>query len=260
MLVKKHFPHTRAYLDYLRKHTPPNTHAHGHNITRLLDADASKGSPNLVPQARALLNNFQEQIDTITTQWTLETAGGFPCIGAFLAGDPEHMWQQEETRVDSAPMRIFVSQSSWAGVPAQTLLTRGIAVASLAMALSEQRTVYITPYKVLGDYTNYSLYSYDLATSPLILSELMAHVATPEVSRNLGLYANDVLAQEATGHTFGYSPPSWYKSPELREHLNAGPDDLIINRVDTADEVSTNPIAWVKRQLAIQQHLDPTRI
>lgn len=269
VFARHHFPHTRAYTDWY-KTSSATASTFGSARATYWNGEAmqgidllSRGDNNAVTRARTLLAKFTEELPSITQKWTLEVAGGFPSIGAFLAGDPEHMWQQEADNTDTAPLRVWLGLTSSIGVTPAQIFERGIALAAFAMTLSERRTVYLTPYVLLGasntsnkyrareyhdDNTSPdgSLISWDLTTSPLILSEVSAALTRSEVTRALGLAA----CYKANPACNGQWLDCYQNEPKMRRLLNAAPGDIFIGSIHLNDPLLTDPIGWVKKQLA----------
>lgn len=273
VLGRKHFPHTTAFEQWYT--TTQSTHArHTHwNDEALAGLSLMRtGDNKAVARARELLNKFTEELPSITQKWTLEVAGGFVNVGAFLAGDPEHMWRQEEDKIDSTPLRVWLGLTSSIGVTPTQIFERGIALAAFALALSERRTVYLTPYVLLGagntssryrtretqdDYSqpDGAIISWDLQTSPLILSEISAALTRSEVTRALGLSACYALNSACNGSWID----CYQNEPKMRRLLGCAQDDVWIGSIHLQDPLLTDPIKWVKEQLAFFTHAEAER-
>lgn len=69
--------------------------------------------------------------------WDTQAAGFFPNVPAYVAGSPECMWIRENTP-DRPVVRLLVHGSASANIPAQTMMNRGIAIASAVDDLESQ--------------------------------------------------------------------------------------------------------------------------
>lgn len=206
------------------------------------------GDASLVAEAQALIDRFQEEIPSLRRTWQPSVAGFFPNVPAFLSGEPESMWRIADEESDRAPVRVWVGVSSSMGIGPTDLIKRGAALAAFAMALSERRPVLITPYFNLANasQTIGTLVSYDLQSSPIVLSEIMASVANPCVTRNLGLHFQYMLEPRTEGVWF----PRFADEKWMRECLGCEDADVWLPGIHLRDELITNPIAWIKREIA----------
>lgn len=208
----------------------------------------ARGDESHVHDARALLKQLNERVESPHFVWEHSIAGAFPDVPAYLAGEPEHMWHRTPKPDDRSPLRIWVGLTSTWNIPNYLLRKRGIALAALAMALSEVRPVIVTPFyqlNLLGNSKSQGIISWDLSTSPIVLSELLPSLSDPLLSRYMTRTAtfivNPELQQEPAGY-FGSTKPTdliYYK-----------PDDLYLPVIHASDPLLTDPVAWVKTQLA----------
>lgn len=250
----KHFTSSSAFADWMRR-TPPAYHE-GHGFTAA--ADVAKGIHTLthgdltnLDQAQALIDQFNENIEVPTYTRQLSMAGGFPDVPSYLSGQPEHMWSLIPDTSDRTPLHIYVGLTSSAGVPHDALIKRGCTLAAFALALSNKRPVFITPYVNLGGYgfshtPDNALISWDITTSPLVLSELMGCLSDPHVTRHAGIAACYRLNPRTNGDWHS----DYDNSQRMRQHLGAAPDDLYLPSIHLFDPLLANPIGWIKDNLA----------
>lgn len=71
----------------------------------------------------------------LTDAWQLEAAGRFPCVPAFLSGDPECMWQTVESDSTKPRVCVVVSSEYPNYVDAQDVTVYGAAVGALVRTL-----------------------------------------------------------------------------------------------------------------------------
>lgn len=202
-----------------------------------------EGNETHVQDAKDLLNEFQENIEVPAFQWETHMVGAFPNVPAFLAGAPETMWHRQEIQSDRSPLRVFVGLTSSAGVPEEALVKRGCVLSAFAMAIAPKRPVLITPYVNLGDgYANGSILGWDVSTSPMVLSEIMACLADPMITRHAGIAANYLHEPQCTGSWH----PHYSDAAKMREHLGAKPADLYLPSIHLSDPMLRDPLKWLK--------------
>jgi hypothetical protein len=158
---------------------------------------------------------------------------------------------------DRTPLRIWVGLTSSAGVTREELTKRGVTLAAFALAVSEKRPVYITPYVVNSSYRGRgadTFLSWDIQTSPIVLSELMGCLSSPEVTRYAGLAATYRINPGCNGQW-----PSIYNDErKMREVLGANPDDLYLPSIHLYDPLLADPIGWLHTNVA--KYTDPDRV
>lgn len=272
-LVRKHFNSTTEYAAWVREPLINldkevfygNSYTGKRRALQGLDL-LTTGDETHVSRARDLLSKFQENIEVPIHRWENRPAGVFPNVPAFLAGNPECMWSKELDTSDHSPLRVWVGVTSTWYVTEEQLRDRGVVLAALAIALSEKRPVYITPWIHRGERGSRRRYgrssepvgallSWDLATSPLVLSELMASVADPLITRHLGLPACHLVNPECTDPSAPYHPyvyDEYYgsKSSKVRKALGCADNDLYIPMCEGSDPLLNDPITWLQNTIA----------
>jgi hypothetical protein len=205
---------------------------------------ARKGDMKFVPGANAIIAKHLSEIDisSLTTKWELSPVGAFPCIPAYLAGEPENMFQQHVVTHNTAPVRVFVCGTSSGGIGAEELTKRGIAILAFSMALSQARPVEMWFFQNLQ---GSGVHLTKLSTQPPVLSELCAVIPSIPFSRGLGY---DMQGKLFTGWHGGWSRFG-YDLEGCRQLLCATDNDVVVPAIYIGDELTLNPIAWVKREL-----------
>lgn len=218
----------------------------------------TNGRDDLVSRAESVMDKLAAELpETVRPMWESSVAGAFANVPAFLMGRPDSMWRMNRVAREDAPIRIWIGVSSSYGIDEDKLLERGIALMAFAMAMSETRTVLLTPYwcgqtdKHIGDE---HCVSWDLQTSPFVLSELAASLADANVTRYLGLFAGNVLS--------GCGVTGWRHVPHVNRHddeasmrarLGCADEDIWLGPIHLYDPLLTDPVAWIKDKLAQYQ-------
>lgn len=259
-LVRKHFASATAYLewvqssraarkpnggsDYLWSRSSYDTSddwdaSQGVRVLRAGDLERGK---KFAAQAKA----FGEAIAVKRTDWRYNVAGAYVVVPAMLAGRPDHMRQRVIDRSNREPVRIYVGLTASAGVSPEAIEKRGAAICAFAIALSRTRRVKITPYVLLGGKPGTgAILSYDLAT-PLVLSQAAAALATPSVTRGLGVAACYYAQPDCSG--------SWWRDYDnverMRSQLGCKPDDVYLGSIHMGDPLLRDPVQWIKENLS----------
>ena len=217
-----------------------------------------EGSTTYLPQAQKLIDRFNEEIPTLRRVWQPSIAGFFPNVPAYLTGEPESMWHMANDESDKAPIRVWVGVTSSASITNDDLIERGAALSAFAMALSERRPVLISPYWTLGngganphsmtggEFGN--VVSWDMQSSPIVLSEVIPCLSDPNIIRYLGLDAGYSLDRRIprVGPWF----PNELNEQWMRECLGAADDDVWLPAIFSRSGLISNPIEWIKQQIA----------
>lgn len=207
------------------------------------------GNEANVPAATKRLTQFENEHIVIPTRtWGHGLVGAFPDTPRYITGLPDSMWTQQPDLSDRTPLRVFVGLTSSAGIDEADLMKRGVTLAAFALAMVNVRPVLITPYVNLGSWerNHNSLISWDIRTSPLVLSQLIGNLSDPNVTRHVGIPISRLLNPRVNG--------SWHRDYDneaaMRCHLGAQPADLYLPSIHLYDELLTNPLAWIKDKLA----------
>lgn len=247
MINRKHFTSRAAYLDWVgsldwnRHHTTGFTTEA--NVRAGMD-NLATGRPDLVSEAQKLMDELSLELDTPRRTWKPSIAGAYPSVPAYLSGMPESMFTLTPSWREDSPIRVWLGVTSSASITSEQLLRRGVALAAFAMALSETRTVTLTPY-ILSSSVGHgrdAYISWDLQTSPLVLSEVCASLADVAVIRYLGLWATDHLNN-------AYSPTwtnDYADETKMRSILGCAEDDVWLSSIHANDPLLTDPVGWIR--------------
>lgn len=275
-LMQKHFTSPREYGRWLRTHQPgignlgayayydsgPKMNAKSLQGVDLLD----RGSEKHVPEARKLLSKLMLQVETPTKVWRHDVVGYFPDVPTALAGDPEAMWIQDTTTHDRSPLRVWLGVTSDWTITEDQLRRRGIALAAFAIAMSEVRPVIITCWINRGEYAHGqrspaslkgALISWDIKSSPLVLAQLLASTADPLITRHVGIPACTLLNPELTHPGAPFHPYQYARNHAgMRAALGCAPDDLYLPMIERNDPLLSDPVGWVRTNVAHYSNTD----
>jgi hypothetical protein len=85
-------------------------------------------------QVDAIMDTLPDA-EALADAWNLEAAGRFPCVPAFLSGDPECMWQTSEMDGTKQRVCLIISACYNCGITADEVLRYGAAVGATLRAL-----------------------------------------------------------------------------------------------------------------------------
>lgn len=256
--LAKHFRSTTDFASWMRgekMHHGRYTGGYGSNNDARNDQGLKhlqEGNDRNVEEAKKLMRDLTLKIDVPTLQWETHVVGFLPNIPGFVAGTPDQMWTRTYTKRDRTPLRVWVGVTSSGGIDERDLVRRGCALAAFALAMQNTRPVHITPYVNLGlawsrrSNIEDAVISWDVGTSPLGIARLMASVSEPEVTRYVGIAACYFLNPKVDG--------DWHSDyddeAKMRQHLGAKPDDLYLPSIHLHDPILSNPVEWVRTQVA----------
>jgi hypothetical protein len=206
-----------------------------------------EGDERFVGEAQKLLGEFNEQISISSTRMDLAVVGFMPCVQAYLEGSPEDMWVREDVRSELTPIRVWVSLVASSMISERDIRKRGVGLAAFALAMVEKRPVVITPYVCLdvpGSGLDGCYISWDVQTSPLVLSELLG-VFNLCVTRYVGLASCYTLEPRC-----GNGPAQMFTNEKMaREGLGVEEDDVVLVGLSGVDRLVSDPVGWVREKV-----------
>jgi hypothetical protein len=190
-----------------------------------------------------------EAVELETTQWEQSVAGYFPCVPAYVAGFPDAMWNQAQVTSDRAPVRVFASVCVSAGVDAEDLEKRGVAILALCQKLQSVRPVELFVYADMGG-SGYALMPcIKIETSPLDL-------ATATYALSAAGFLRQLCFGWANKHgwsgqwAWGTDPRDKSGQRKTREALRLTDTDLLVPGGYSEDPLIKRPIEWINEQVA----------
>lgn len=210
---------------------------------------ATDGHNDAVAGAEAFMAKIEHSMvlpDTFALQTRRGVIGGRADMGAWLAGTPDPMRRRTRSKVDTAPLKIVVGTFVSAGISADSLKRRGEAI--LAFVMLAQRVRPVDLY-VVGESTNrdgkgWRYFYIRLESRPISLSQAGFVIGHPAFFRVLG---NGWFIER---NNIGRSVPCVESTKaEQRERLGLAPTDILIDKAALYDELISNPLAWIQREL-----------
>ncbi len=261
--IRRHFRDGNALVKWYNETPVPHYNIIGDSMAAPIDKIneglrlVTFGTVKHNEKMKALTSKFQNEIPSLARVWRADVAGFFPNVPAFLAGEPASMWAMPQDKVNNAPLRIWVGLACSGGITDESLAIRGTALAAFAVAMSERRTVLITPFGSIGtmwgdakrDKQEVGLFSWDMGTSPISYAEVGAGIIEPDTARYLRRAVSSKLNPLATLHHIPGKPEGYQEPETLRTLLGAADDDLILPHLSLLDPIVNDPIGWIQRNI-----------
>lgn len=203
-------------------------------------ANLWKGFPDAVKRSDKLLAKIEaEGIELRQESWDTDLIGYFPCVPAFVSGDPDCMFTPIDECSQTAPMRVYASVCLSAGFESDDLEKRGVAILALVRKLSLIRPVELY------------LYADQAGKQPVIRMETcpLDLITASYALSNAGFLRKLCFGWGYTGNGFdGGWAYGWGggTADAARKALGADPTDLVIpgSHYSNADLLK-DPVKWV---------------
>lgn len=211
------------------------------------------GDETLVEESESFLRQIENQVP-MSRGWRNidDVVGAIPNVPAFLAGHPQCMRRRERTMKETAPLAIYMDLTSSAGISAREVQQRGIVLLALTRLLVEHRPVELWVGTSLGSYSGdmSGTVAWRIDTAPLDLARSAFHISATVMARGFGY----CLCQDELG-TGGHWPFANHTkhcetAKERLANVFAGQELLYIPPIYWGDELTSDPVGWLKRTLA----------
>lgn len=178
--------------------------------------------------------------------------GAVPHIPNFIAGNPCSMRLRVRTRKESAPLSIAVDLACSAGISANDVHKRGVAILALVRGLAAVRPVELwAGCSIDAGYSNAAHIYTQIETAPLDLARA-AHVLThASVPRSI-IYEIGEADYGFQGHWpySGSGPDRELGADILKRAIGFSHDVLYVPPIFLHDEAVQNPTKWIADNLA----------
>lgn len=254
------FDSMAEFLDFARaKEIRPGSHEYASpDMTDNTTHDAAQrlaaaGDMRLAAEAERYLARFENAAPaSFKSAWFDSINGALPNVPAFVSGSPLNMRSRRRVQDEAAPITVCVDVGANSGVTPQEVSARGAAILALVRALASRRPVDLWACCGLDadSKRNASWTFVQIETRPLDLARAAFIFAHPAAVRHLfwsaamphGFQAFTPYgaAQKHRHHTADLIAPAFPNASEV----------LAIGRAHSDDESTSNPAAWLEKQLA----------
>lgn len=212
---------------------------------------AELGDESRVASSEAFLAKIEDQVP-MSRGWRNvdDVVGAVPNVPAFLAGHPQCMRRRERRARDNAPLTIYMDLTSSAGIDSDDVERRGVVLLALTRLLVEHRPVELWVGASLGSPRLSGTVAWRIDTAPLDLARAAYHIAATSMSRTFGYGIN-----RAVNLTGGHWPFQDYDlhcrtAAERLRPVFGGTELLYIPPIMLGDEMTRDPVGWLKRTMA----------
>jgi len=211
------------------------------------------GDNSLVEESDKFLALIEDQVP-MSRGWRNidDVVGALPNVPAFLAGHPQCMRRRVRTMKDSAPLAIYMDLTSSAGISAYDVQKRGIVLLALVRLLVEHRPVELWVGAGLGNYGGKTAgtVAWRVDTAPLDLARAAFHISATVMSRGFGYgLARAVLGTDGCWPFHNYDLHCKTAAQRLQA-VFPGQELLYVLPIHLRDEMTTDPVGWLKRTMA----------
>ncbi len=212
---------------------------------------AISGDESYVEHAEKMLDQLDVELpETKAFQTIRSPFGGRVNLGDWLAGAPDPMRRRKRVNTDIAPIKIVVSTTCSASVPADVMEKRGHAILALLMKLQTVRPIQLYLLTELDGHCGWHYQLIRIESQPLALGVAAFGLCNVGFARHLTYN----YAEKKDGSHGKWPSQYAYDSPRytalIRQRAELADDDLIIASAHAHDEMVTQPLDWIKKQLA----------
>lgn len=212
--------------------------------------DLLKGNLRAAATADALMDKLaDESMVTAGMRIELSVAGYSPCVPAYLSGEPECMYANDDVTGESEPIRIFASICVSSGVSIEQLEKRGVTILALCQKLIMFRPVELYVYADTGGMNTAIIPVVKIETSPLDLATATYALTAPGFLRRL-------CFRWAMSNGWDSGEWAWARPPHdasamarTRKALGMTDADLHISGAHLHDPLVKRPVEWINEQI-----------
>lgn len=213
-------------------------------------AKAVRGDEGLVDESEKFLASIEDQIP-VSRGWrnVEDVVGALPNVPAYLAGHPQCMRRRERVARDNAPIAIYMDLTSSAGIDARVVARRGVVLLALTRMLVEHRavTLWVGVSQDVG--SGAGTVAWRIDTMPLDLARAAYQIGGTAMSRRFG-YGVNMGLNGAGGHWPFRDHELGARTGKERMQNILGCEVLYIPRIYLTDQMTTDPVAWLRRVMA----------
>jgi hypothetical protein len=213
---------------------------------------AETGDEALVEASEEMLRLVEDQVP-VSLGWRVidDVVGALPNIPAYLAGHPMQMRRKQRNMRDTAPLAIYMDLTSSAGIDAKDVQRRGTVLLALVRRLVEHRSVELWVGTGLGNSREGATVAWQIDTAPLDLARGAFRIASTAMARGFGYQAvHSFLKMHSGGWPMGDFGVHLRTAEERLKPVFEGRELLYVPPIFLSDELTKDPVGWVKRVLA----------
>lgn len=201
--------------------------------------------------AERFLALIERELQNLPTTVGFETVrdvfGPRADMGDWMMGAPNPCRRRVRRDIETAPLKIVVNGFVSAGINTDQLRRRGEAIMALLMAIQSVRPVdlYAAGESTHTGTDGWRYFLIRLESRPLSLSQAGFIIGHPAFFRTYGIGWFAAKNPDDTSVPWLGSTPA-----EQRERLGLEPQDILIEKASLGDALLSDPLAWVRREIA----------
>lgn len=250
--------HTKVNLDSFEKDSRGGSDWYDYVSYDEAMQGGATGDDRHIKDVLAVMNNVEAAVgSTSGREWQKSVVGSFPNVPAAIIGHPRAMYRNADESHDRAPITVWFNTVSSGGWDAKQLAKRGAAVVAFLLKLAEVRPVRLNMMMHVGQSSKFPNFTIvvpiDVRTINVAQFAGMACVSGwHRWQYNLAQdFCGADLSWDALFYHHGSNPTNPEFIRDMKEYLGAEPQDIYIPQAYLSDDMVRNPVAWVKRTLAL---------
>ncbi len=211
---------------------------------------AISGDETYIARAEQMLDQLDVELPETKAFQTIHSPfGGRVNLGDWLAGSPDPMRRRKRVNTDIAPIKIVVSTTCSASVPAAVMEKRGHAILALLIKLQTVRPIQLYLLTELDGHIGWHHQVIRIESQPLALGVAAFGLCNVGFARHL-TYNYAACKDGSHGSwpsQYSHSNPAYTNL--IHQRCELSDDDLIIASAHSHDEMVVRPLEWIKEQL-----------
>lgn len=213
----------------------------------------ANGDLSRVEASDKFLEQFEDYaLPSATRETVTSVVGSMPHVPNYIAGIPETMRFRRKATIESAPLAVVADLTSSAGIHADQVNKRGVAILAFVRAISAKRPVECWSICGLGghkDGVTAWWTGFRLDTAPLDLARACPSLANVGLARNVGYEVCNHLGSGGSWPYNGGVLDAPALESEFRVAMPHVGDVLAIPGIMLGDKLTKDPIGWIKEKL-----------
>lgn len=209
------------------------------------------GDENRVKNSDKFLDEIEDQVP-MSLGWRNidDVVGAVPNVPSFLAGHPQCMRRRERVMRETSPLVIYMDLTSSGGINSDSVERRGIVLLALTRRLVEHRAVELWVGTSLGTHRVSGTTAWRIDTAPMDLARAAFYISATVMSRGFGYAVCQSKMQTSGNWPFSSYDKHCVTAAERLKSVFSGRELLYVPPIYLRDEMTSNPVGWVKRVLA----------
>ena len=231
----------KAFQELTPRFMPSGSSWAGDETFASIQNKVTNGDSSNLAKMYALIEKIDANVHVEHRTWEASVIGAYPCVPDYLSGNPLNMRRMLPVVTDNSPITVHFDSTVSAGVPANDLLKRGLAIIALVTKLKEIRPVDLVLHNSTRDKNNKPvMLSIVLDTNPISYAHLLPVLSNPAFVRLL-MFEYMIQKMNLPSIPFG----------DIKKTLVLQSSDIVIPALYGV--WTEEPVKWINKQLAKYQ-------